>query len=215
MNVYLRYGLCAAILVLWGCRISAADSFAVVKVSDMLNEKTSQVMSGDELKQLQKQLALEERYFPKAVAAVADQWRKDEASSKTPAQFPGGRLSPRKIVGQPEPFADRTKADARLEQIQKQEDDKRAKEMDKPGAKKTKTAADKLKDTREADKVIQARRAADLVAAKLVELTGGEAPAAGAKGDDKKVDDKKPVDKPAVDKALDKKAAGAAVNKAM
>jgi len=214
MNVYLRYGLCVAMGIVWSSRVSAGDSFEVVRVADMMHEETFQVMSADEFKQLQKQIAVEERNFPKAVAAVAEEWGKDEMNKKTP--FPGGRLSARKIVGQPETFADRTKADARVEQYQKREDDKRARELDKPGAKKTKTAADKLKEGREADKVLQARRAADLVAAKLAELTGGEAPAAGAKPDDKKVDDKKPADKPAADKpAADKKAAGGAVNKAL
>lgn len=206
MNTYLRYGLCAAMVALFGGLASAGETFYVVRVSDMMREQAYQVMGGDEFKQFQKQIALEERNFPKALTMVGDEWRKDEANKTVP--FPGGRLSPRKIVGQPEPFDTRDKADKRVDQIQKREDDKRLRD------KTPKPPADKVKDAREADKVLQARRAADLIAAKLTELAGGD-----AKTGDKPAADKPAADKPAApaaaQPAADKKAAGAALNKAL
>ena len=204
MNAYLRYGLCAAMVSLWGGGAVAAESFVVVRVSDMMREQTYQVMSNDEFKQFQKQVALEERNFPKALQVVGDEWRKDDMNKTIP--FPSGRLSPRKIVGQPEPFDTRDKADKRVEQYQKREDDKRLREKTA-----NKKPVDKVMEAREADKVLQARRAADLIAAKLAELAGGD-----AKAGDKAAADKPAADKPAADKpAADKKAAGAALNKAL
>ena len=223
MNVYLRWSLSVAAMVLWSGWASAAESFSVVRVSDMLHEETYQVVSADELKQLQKQLALEERSFQRALSLVGEEWRKDEAIKTTP--FPGGRLAPRKMVGTPESFTDRAKADARAGQLEERESKKHA--GDKTTTKThttTKATGTKAgsKDSREADRLLQLRRAADLVAAKLAELTGGAAtPAAGAPGADKKADDKKADDKKAGDKkagdkpAADKPAAGAALNKAL
>ena len=205
MNAYLRYGLCVAVVALWG-RVSAGETFYVVKVSDMLREQTYQVMSSDEYKQLQKQLTAEERNFSKAVTIVGEEWRKDDMNKTTP--FPSGRLSARKIVGMPESVDSREKADKRVEQYQTR-DDKKIKD------KKPTTPADKEKSNREADKLLQARRAADLVTAKLAELAGGDAKP-GDKPGEKPAADKPAADKPAADKpAVDKKAAGGAVNKAL
>lgn len=189
----------------------AGETFVVVRLADMVREDTYQVMSGDEFKQLQKQLALEERNFQKALTQAADEWRKDEMNKKD--VFPGGRLSARKIIGQAETFPSRDKADARLSLYEDREANKRARELDK--TKKARTEAEKLKEARETDKILLARRAADLVAAKLAALTGGEGPAAGAKPEDKPAAPK-PDDKKADHKAgADKKQAGAALNKAL
>lgn len=202
MNAMVRSAVCVVLLGL-ARGVVAGESFAVVRVTDMMREETYQVLSSDELKQLQKQLQLEERNFPKAVAQAGEEWRKDELNKTTP--FPGGRLSPRKIIGQPEVFPSRDKADERVGQYEDREAKKRAREFDKTG-RRSKTASEKLKEERDMEKAAHARRAADLIAAKLVILTGGDATAApGAKPDDK------PVDK----KPADKKEAGAALNKAL
>ena len=218
MNVFMRVVVSVALVTLWSGRGWAGESFVVVRLADMLREDAYQVMSGDEFKQLQKQLALEERNFQKAVAQAADEWRKDEMNKTTP--FPGNRLAPRKVIGQAETFASRDKADERLNQYETREGNKRARELDK--AKKTKSAVEKAKEDREMDKLLQARRAADAVAAKLSALTGTEvgAPAAGPLDKNAKPEEKKAVEKKADGKkdekgAADKKDAGAALNKAL
>ncbi len=176
--------MCLATLALWTVGAAAAESFLVVHVSDMTREDSYQVMSGDEFKQFQKHVQLEERFFAKAVAQVSEEWRKDELNKTTP--FPAGRLASRKVIGQPESFPSRDKAEARVSQYEERESNKvaRERERQKANAGKTKKSnpdADKEKEQREKEKTIQARRAADLVATKIETLIRGESAGADEK----------------------------------
>lgn len=232
MNVFLRCLACVAMVMLSAGRAIAADTFFLIRVSDMTRVDTLQVVSADELKELQKTLQLEERHFPKAIAQAVEEWRKDEMNKTTP--FPAGKIVARKIIGQPEKFAARDKAEERIVQYEDREARKRLRDLEK--ASKTKpTPAEKAKADREIDKELAARRAADLVAVKLSALTGipieTADPFAKNKPDekapvDKKVDEKAPEGKKVDEKAPEgkkvdekapagKKDAGAAVDKAL
>jgi hypothetical protein len=212
MSLFIRCLACVAMLALPAGRASAAETFFLVRLSDMTRADTVQVMTADELKQLQKQLQQEERFFPKALVQAVEEWRKDDMNKTVP--FPSGKIVPRKIMGQAEAFSSREKAEERIAQYEDREARKRMRESEKAGNKNP-TPAEKAKQDREMDKELTARRAADIVTAKLSALTGVEsAPADPAAGN--KADAKAPEAKKDVEKAPEaKKEAGAALNKAL
>lgn len=208
MNIFFRCLVCVAMLTMPVSRTLAADVFLLVRTTDMLRASSYQVMSPDEFKQLQKQLQLEERSFPKALAEAKDEWAKDEMNKTSP--FPVARIVPRKLVGQPEKFPTTEKAEERLAQYEDRESLKRQREADKE-EKKPQNAAAKAKADRDMDKEILAGRAAELVAAKLSALTGMEIvtadPFAGKKDEAKAAEVKKADEKPAAGKKKDKEKA--------
>lgn len=210
MNLWIRSLACFALVTLSAGRALSAETFLLVRLSDMTRTDALQVMTPEEFKTLQKQLQQEDRFFPKAVLQAVDEWRKDEMNKSTP--FPAGKVVPRKIVGQPEKFATREKAEERIAQYEDRESRKRLRDSEK-GGKKALSEAEKAKYDKEIDKELLVRRAADAVAAKLSALTGVEiAPADPFAG--QKEEEKAPEDKPADAKA-EKKEAGGAVKKAL
>ena len=205
MNAFVRCLASMTVLVLSTCAALSAETFYLVRLSDMTRTDTLQVMTPDEFKALQKQLQQEERFFQKAVVQAVEEWRKDEMNKSTP--FPGAKVVPRKIVGQPEKFAAREKAEERITQYEERESRKRLRGTEKGGKKMSE--AEKAKADKEIDKELTLRRAADLVAAKLSALAGVEiAPADPFAGQKEKEEEKAPEGK------AEKKEAGGALKKA-
>lgn len=175
--------------------VLAGDDFYLVKLINYDRKRETVMMSGEEYKTLIKNMKLEEKYFAKAVADVAKEWRADEANKGI--AFPAGRLTPRSILSF-QKFPSQQKADQQLSRLQDQEAKKaeRAAEQAKSNrnAKKTKSKSEEAKEA-------EAARAADLVKAKVEEYlakagqpSGAEAAAApaaeGAKAPEKAVEGK-------------------------
>lgn len=172
----------------------------VVKIQDMNRECSYEAMNGDELKTLQKTIQLETRYFQEAVQAAAKQWREDEANKTVP--FSGTRLAPRQIVGTPERFENREKADKQLNLYLEREQKKQERELTK---KKGKKPAPRGKGplTKEQEREANLERAAEMVKARLDEIVAAKSGGAGAAGAQPDAGGAKPAEaKDALKKAL-------------
>lgn len=155
------------------------ESCVLVKVSEMDRTVSTEVVTAAEFKDLEKTLQNEKKYFPAALQLAAKAWKDDQSNKTVP--FPQGRIAPRSIVGSPEHFATRAKADEQLNKFQEREVQKENREKDKAAKSKvTKPKEDVDKEKKKAD---EALRAADLVKAKIAELMAGKPganPEAGA-----------------------------------
>jgi hypothetical protein len=193
----------AASCVLQADKAMAADSYLLVKVADMDRRVNYQVMSAVEFKDFEKTLQTEKKFYQDALRNAAKAWREDEFNKGI--TFPAGRLVPRSIVGSPERFPTKEKAEEQYNRYYEREAEKESRLRDRDkGKKKSKEEIE-----RETKKESETSRALELLTDKLVELTGVkiESPAApAALGDEKKVDEKK-VDEKKVDekKGDDKK----------
>jgi hypothetical protein len=150
-------------------RAATDEGCVLVKVSEMDRTVTTQVMSAPEFKDFEKTLQSEKKYFQGALQLAAKAWKEDQSNKTTP--FPQGRIAPRSIVGSPEHFATRTKADDQLNKYQEREAQKEAREKDKTKGKAAKPKDELDKEKKRAD---EALRAADLVKAKIAELMAGK-----------------------------------------
>ena len=160
-------------LSLWSRPVSA-EPYVLVKVSEIDRTTASQVISATDLKELDKTIQTEKKYFQLALQAAAKAWREDELNKNT--AFPAGRLSPRSIVGSPERFESQEKAEAQQAKYYERDAKKEDREREKAKTKVTKTRDDA---DREKKKESEAARAMELVKAKLSELMAGK-PGAGA-----------------------------------
>ncbi len=77
-------------------RAEGASACYIVKTMGFDRKIATEMMSEAEFKALEKNIKLEQRYFPKAVALVGKDWRADELNKKIP--FPGNMLKPRNIM---------------------------------------------------------------------------------------------------------------------
>ncbi len=105
----------------------AAESYFVVTTTDMVGNKTFEVKTKEEVAELKKQIALEARFFPKAVAKLQKEWEANKDAHQF--KWQGQRLKPR-TVKESQPFADREKALARADRMMDKElglDDKKPK----------------------------------------------------------------------------------------
>jgi hypothetical protein len=195
-----------------GCALLTAVGTAMgeepvylIKIADMKKNTDYQIVTSAELKTLDKDIQAETKFFPQALTAAAKDWRTDDLYKALP--FPGSRLGPRKIIGQPERFTKQEEAQKKLDFYKEADTKRAAREAEKLEAlkKKDQKAYDaqmkKEKDLQ--DKDVQLDKVLEMIQTHLGELTGkGPAPEMPDAGD-------KPAQKPAPDKekagkALDK-----------
>jgi hypothetical protein len=168
----LRVPLAPAVvgLALWAAG-ARAESYVIVRVTDMLKAETHQVMTTTEFKDLQKTVQNEAKYFMQAEQATQKAWKEDELNKRVP--FPGTRLAPRKaeIKGQ---FVKKEEAQAKLERLEELEARKADREaelmmaLSKKDANQAKLA--KERQEKEAEKAADAVRAHEILQAKLKEI---------------------------------------------
>ena len=144
-------------MVLAGSAV-AGDEFYLVKISNYDRSRDVMTMSAADFKALEKTLKQEEKYFAKAVADVAKDWRADELNKGIP--FPGGRLVKRAIVTS-QKFPTAEKADEQLTRHEDQE----ARKAQRAAAKTKGAKVKKPVDPREEETA----RAVELVKTKIDE----------------------------------------------
>lgn len=135
----------------------------LVKTTDRSGEQEYKLISPEELKALQNELAMEAKCFEKALNLTEKEWKKDEETSKKP--FPASAINRRKVeeLGF---FTDEKKADEKLSRYQKKDtgkpkDDKK----NVPNDERSKKLAE-----REAERRQLAEKARQLFEAKLAEI---------------------------------------------
>jgi|GEM_PF-3132623 len=164
-------------------KAALGEKFFVVKIADFDRSVSYQVLTSDELKSLENQIAAELKVYPKALGMAKKAWEADADLRKRP--FPSSAVSPRQVQRIGMPYTDRAKAEAKLEALLKhaseREEEERAKEaqlrkgLDKETVKKQK--AD-MEARQELD-----NKAAQLLRPKVQELTGIAPAPAGASAD--------------------------------
>lgn len=183
MNIQKTCACLAVMMLVFARAVQATEAHVVVKIQDSSKEITTSVMSVPEFKALEKTIQLETQYFPQAIAAAAKEWRENEANKGIP--FAGSRVVPRKIVGTPERFTSKEKADAKLMQIEDMESKKADRLAEREFAKKKALKKSKEELAREFKKESELAAAQEAVQAKLAEIIAaksGGAPAPDAKG---------------------------------
>ncbi len=155
----------------------------LVKITDMVKEDAYEVISGEEVKALQKAISEEARVFNAAMIAVKKAWAEDELTKGTP--FPASAFSVRKMQQQG-PFSEE-QANKKMEQAidrdnaaldRDQEREKKKKADDKKnGVVEKKPSAKELE--REAKRETALRNAQDKVMAKMAELLKRDVPKNG------------------------------------
>lgn len=158
---------------------AAAEECFLVKIQGMDREVTMEVMTGEEVKKLTKDLQLEQRYFSDVVRKVGQEWSADESNKGIP--YPGFRLGPRRQISA-ERFASREKADKQLSMYQ----DRESKQT--KAAKGWKPAKPGDKIDKAAEREAQLSRAMEMVRSRLEETIASKtappaAPAAPAAKD--------------------------------
>lgn len=150
------------------------EPYYLVKMAGMDRTSDTVVVSEAELRDLEKTIKLEQKYFQKAVALAAKEWNAEEINKGI--MFPGSMLKPRTIVSSMK-YASSEKAEEKLAKLAgldpkkgDPKNDKRRPVARKP-VKKTPKPASKQEEI--------LTRAADYVKSKIDTLIA-EAPAAGA-----------------------------------
>ncbi len=148
----------------------------LVKITDMVKEDSYEVMSGEEVKALQKAISDEARVFSAAMIAVKKAWSEDELTKGTP--FPTSAFSVRKMQPQgpfsPEQAA--KKKDLILERESTAQDRKR--EQDKKNGVKPKTPSAKELE-KDAKRDTARQNAQDQLLAKIAEMLKRDVPKKG------------------------------------
>jgi hypothetical protein len=148
----------------------------LVKITDMVKEDSYEVMSGEEVKALQKAINDEARVFSAAMIAVKKAWSEDELTKGT--AFPAAAFSVRKMQQQgpfsPEQAA--KKKDLILERECAAQDRKR--EQDKKNGVKAKTPSAKELE-KDAKRDTARQNAQDQLLAKIAELLKRDVPKKG------------------------------------
>ena len=126
MNI--RKKICAACaLAIAASAAIAAEAYFVVTTTDMVGNKTFDVKTKEEVAELKKQIALEARFFPKAVAKLQKEWEANKDAHQF--KWQGQRLKPRSVK-ESQPYPDREKAMAKADKMTDKElglDDKKPK----------------------------------------------------------------------------------------
>jgi hypothetical protein len=121
----------------------------LVKVTDRSERVTFELMAPADFKQLQTQLALEEKFHVKAMAATEKAWREDESTKKK--SFPRSAIAIRKAEKIAE-FTDAGKASDALAKKDKAEGDRLKAEADKAAKREKDIVAKKSKTQEQLDK---------------------------------------------------------------
>jgi hypothetical protein len=138
----------------------AADSFWVVKITEMDKKVEHRIMSAEEYKEMETQIRAEASLFPKAEDLAKKEWKTAEEKNSFP-----GRLTPRKIEVV-ERNTVQEKASAKLDKLNASEE--RKNEPKRTSAKPTE--AEKKQADIKAEKERDLEKAHDLVKGKLAEL---------------------------------------------
>ena len=165
-----------AVLTLIGISLAAgtclaAESYAIVRITDMLKKDTYEVMTSADFKELLKTIQVETKFYTQAEAAAAKAWKEDDLNKHTP--FPSARLAPRKAELKQQ-FPKKEDAQTKLQQIEERESKKEDRdtqmrmEMSKKNPQQGKAADEREKV--EAEKTHNAERAQELLQEKLKEL---------------------------------------------
>ena len=151
-------------------------SVYLVKITDMVKEDSYEVMSGEEVKALQKAISDETRVFSAAMIAVKKAWGEDELTKGT--AFPTAAFSVRKMQQQG-PFSSEQatkKKDLVMEREFSAQDRKRAQDK-KSGVKAKTPSAKELERTAKRD--TDRQNAHDQLLAKIAELLKRDVPKKG------------------------------------
>lgn len=135
----------------------------LVKITDRSGEEEYRLISPEELKSLQNELAIEAKCFEKALNLTEKEWKKDEETAKKP--FPTSAINKRKVeeLGF---FTDEKKADEKLARYQKRDTEKpKDDRRNVPNDERSKKLAE-----REAERSQLAEKARQLFEAKLAEV---------------------------------------------
>lgn len=162
--------LCA--LALCASSALALDAYYVVTVTDMLGDKTFSVLDKEELAALKKEVALEAKYFPKALAKIQKEWTAPENKDAHQFKWQGGKLKPRSVKESPA-YTDKQKADDKVSKLLDKElglDD-----SSKPKRKKKLTEAEYEKQQREESRHLELKNLADDVAREIKALIDADA----------------------------------------
>ena len=145
--------------------VRGGESCYLVKTAGFDRKVEMQTMSESEYKAFSQTIKQEQKYFSKALAIVARDWRADELNKGI--AFPGSRLVTRTIMGA-QKFASQEKADEQLSKYQDQEAKKLEREAahEKRNPQRNKNKSKSAQEMKEAELT----RAADQVKAKLEEL---------------------------------------------
>ncbi len=148
----------------------------LVKITDMVKEDSYEVMSGEEVKALQKAINDEARVFNAAMIAVKKAWGEDELTKGT--AFPTAAFSVRKMQQQG-PFSPE-QATKKKDQILGREStaQDRKRDQDKKSGVKAKTPSAKELD-KEAKRDTTRQNAHDQLLAKIAELLKRDVPKKG------------------------------------
>jgi hypothetical protein len=149
-------------LLAFPMRTWAAETFCVVKCTDMDKRVEHKIMSPEEFKELDTQTKAEAALFPKAEEMAKKEWKADETTKSTP--FPG-RLGPAKVEVITRE-ANRDKADKKLESLNAAEDRKQT----EPRKSGKSSEAEKKQADLKAEKEKDLQKAYDSVKAKIAEL---------------------------------------------
>jgi hypothetical protein len=114
--VKMRSLAAAAAAVMVAASAMALDSYYVVTITDMTGGKTYEVMDREQLATLKKQIALEARFFQKALANVQKAWMSPELKDTHQFRWQGQRLKPR-TARESQPIASREKADEKASKL--------------------------------------------------------------------------------------------------
>jgi len=144
-------------MLMIGSGLAAMESFHLVEIGDIDGKMTCKVLTGAELKTLQKDIQNESRLYSKALSAAAKEWAESETGSNH-KPFPRGAIGRRTAVAKGT-FPDKAKAEEKLSDYQDRSAEKirrdtaREKERDQK--------SDRSKELRSKDKVKADRRTAD------------------------------------------------------
>lgn len=106
----------AVAMALVGWSTLALDSYYVVTITGMTGEKTYEVMDKERLSALKKQLAIEARYFNKAVSNVQKEWTSPEQKDAHQFRWQGQKLKPR-TAKESQPYASQEKATEKADKL--------------------------------------------------------------------------------------------------
>ena len=113
MNIAKTAGAFCA-LALAAAASFGAPSYFVVCTTDMMGNKTYDVREKEELVQLKKQIAAENKFFEKARAKVQKEWEANKDAHQF--KWQGQHLKPR-VIKESQPYPDRDKAMAKADKM--------------------------------------------------------------------------------------------------
>ncbi|MBQ7722459.1 MAG: hypothetical protein IJT64_06105 [Kiritimatiellae bacterium] len=108
--------IAAAMAVLFAGAAMALDAYYVVAITSMTGEKTYEVMDKERLAAFKKQIALEARFFMKAVSNVQKEWMSPERKDSHQYRWQGQKLKPR-AARESQPYTSQEKATEKADKM--------------------------------------------------------------------------------------------------